>query len=71
MELTVCSMILPLPTLILVKKTEGLFYAGARALGDMQKNQLVVSQIHLSAYRLISEDDTGATIIVEHHRGQC
>ena len=64
-------MILPLPALILVKKTESLFYAGARALGDMQKNQLVVSQIHLSAYRLISQYNTGAAIIVEHHGGQC
>ena len=64
-------MILPLPALILIKKPESLFYAGARAFRDMQKNQLVFSQIHLRAYRLISEDNTGAAIVVERHRGQC
>jgi len=71
MELTVCSMILSLPALILIKKTECLFYACARAFRDMQKNQAVFSQIHLRAYRLISEDNTGAAIVVERHRGQC
>ena len=63
-------MILPLPALILIKKPESLFYAGARAFGDMQKNQVMVFQIHLSAYRLISQYNTGAAIIIEHHRGQ-
>ena len=71
MELTVCSMILSLPAMILIKKPEGLLHAGARAFWDVQKNQLMVSQIHLRAYKLISEDNTGATIVVEHHRGQC
>ena len=71
MELTVCPVILSLPALVLIKKPEGLLHAGARAFRDMQKNQLVVSQIQGSAYRLISQYNTGATIIVEHHRGQC
>ena len=53
------------------QKTRSLLHAGARAFWDVQKNQLMVSQIHLRAYKLISEDNTGATIVVEHHRGQC
>ena len=63
-------MILPLPALVLIKKSEGLLYASACAFGDMQKNQVVVFQIHLRAYRLIDHDDTGATIVIEHHRAQ-
>ena len=64
-------MILSLPALVLIKKPEGLLYASARAFGDMQENQLLVFQIHLRAYQLIGEDNTGATIFVEHHGGQC
>ena len=71
MYLTVCSMILSAPAMEMIKKTEGFLYAGTGALRDMQKNKLVVSQIHLSAYRLISQYNAGAAIVVEHHRGQC